>query len=132
MTRLPPCGGSGLKYIWTVSALEQSQSPSMRREWIEIRKYHSAHMRWPCLPPCGGSGLKWTKIMRDEDEIMSPSMRREWIEMLCLRPSKMGTVSPSMRREWIEMLVTATSSIVRSASPSMRREWIEISNRMIT
>ena len=76
--------------------------------------------------------MKWTKIMRDEDEIMSPSMRREWIEMLCLRPSKMGTVSPSMRREWIEMLVTATSSIVRSASPSMRREWIEISNRMIT
>ena len=41
--------------------------------------------------------------MRDEDEIMSPSMRREWIEMLCLRPSKMGTVSPSMRREWIEI-----------------------------
>ena len=104
----------------------------MRREWIEIRKYHSAHMRWPCLPPCGGSGLKWTKIMRDEDEIMSPSMRREWIEMLCLRPSKMGTVSPSMRREWIEIAQPGRRGSAALRSPSMRREWIEISNRMIT
>ena len=70
--------------------------------------------------------------MRDEDEIMSPSMRREWIEMLCLRPSKMGTVSPSMRREWIEIAQPGRRGSAALRSPSMRREWIEISNRMIT
>ena len=61
--------------------------------------------------------------MRDEDEIMSPSMRREWIEMLCLRPSKMGTVSPSMRREWIEIL--HDFSIPRSREVSLHAEGVD-------
>ena len=33
---LPPCGGSGLKYFAVSAAPSLSQSPSMRREWIEM------------------------------------------------------------------------------------------------
>ena len=33
---LPPCGGSGLKYIHANLSSVFSTSPSMRREWIEI------------------------------------------------------------------------------------------------
>ena len=36
MVRLPPCGGSGLKYGVSVDYLLGRVSPSMRREWIEI------------------------------------------------------------------------------------------------
>ena len=35
---LPPCGGSGLKCIGDIIPDESSESPSMRREWIEISK----------------------------------------------------------------------------------------------
>ena len=34
--RLPPCGGSGLKYMQIMNHYRIMMSPSMRREWIEI------------------------------------------------------------------------------------------------
>ena len=33
---LPPCGGSGLKYVAALALKSLAESPSMRREWIEI------------------------------------------------------------------------------------------------
>ena len=58
--RLPPCGGSGLKYVWKLIL-----------QVFRIR-----------LPPCGGSGLKYHfKRLVSAKENQSPSMRREWIEM---------------------------------------------------
>ena len=33
---LPPCGGSGLKFLITSFPKNATTSPSMRREWIEI------------------------------------------------------------------------------------------------
>ena len=36
---LPPCGGSGLKYIMTVSSIKPLLSPSVWREWIEMSEY---------------------------------------------------------------------------------------------
>ena len=33
---LPPCGGSGLKFLMAHLLILIMQSPSMRREWIEI------------------------------------------------------------------------------------------------
>ena len=33
---LPPCGGSGLKWIGDIVTVRDYVSPSMRREWIEI------------------------------------------------------------------------------------------------
>ena len=58
-------------------------SPSMRREWIEIRQENI--------------GI---------NDIVSPSMRREWIEMFCQQLLILNYLrSPSMRREWIEMLL---------------------------
>ena len=35
------------------------ESPSMRREWIEISVRHVNYIACLCLPPCGGSGLKF-------------------------------------------------------------------------
>ena len=36
---LPPCGGSGLKYLSGYLRGRRQQSPSMRREWIEIADF---------------------------------------------------------------------------------------------
>ena len=77
---LPPCGGSGLKFLiarkntksetspsmrreWIeIQCLcvktERSKSPSMRREWIEIDFVDKINLSFSSLPPCGGSGLK--------------------------------------------------------------------------
>ena len=123
---LPPCGGSGLKFWMPSATLTHWESPSMRREWIEISS-HSAEQT-ACLspsmrrewiempetvhllakrirlPPCGGSGLKYGTQNDRKSVLQSPSMRREWIEisadMAVCHPSLM---SPSMRREWIEI-----------------------------
>ena len=68
-------------------------SPSMRREWIEIR---------------------WSNDIINGIE--SPSMRREWIEMSSVCNALPFPTSPSMRREWIEIAASrdANSSIVVS------------------
>ena len=124
---LPPCGGSGLKYLSGYLRGRRQQSPSMRREWIEMSRCLRR------LPPA----------------CPSPSMRREWIEMFFTGQNKcFPQLSPSMRREWIEIFwvivaqekapglppcggsglkcrVRAPETNV-SLSPSMRREWIEI------
>ena len=56
------------------------ESPSTRREWIEIQKYK--------LP---------------DDGVVSPSTRREWIEISGKYASEKFETSPSTRREWIEI-----------------------------
>ena len=56
--RLPPHGGSGLKYTDCGAKFISIQSPSTRREWIEI--------------PWRGQRIP---------AILSPSTRREWIEI---------------------------------------------------
>ena len=56
--RLPPHGGSGLKYGFQQSLQDD-----------------------PRLPPHGGSGLKLDMVGDLADHIQSPSTRREWIEM---------------------------------------------------
>ena len=48
-----------MKWIFRISLKSKTKSPSMRREWIEIRRY----------------------IQYVSKSTMSPSMRREWIEM---------------------------------------------------
>ena len=123
--RLPPCGGSGLKWNPPFVECGIRLSPSMRREWIEIRIYAS-------------------KLRHDG----SPSMRREWIEIILACIRRCRTWSPSMRREWIEIPVMVRNPRtlrglppcggsglkcfrrlqlrINHSSPSMRREWIEI------
>ena len=57
-------------------------SPSMRREWIEIRKLKAIRIVQSRLPPCGGSGLKSVMSLNFSAlSFSSPSMRREWIEI---------------------------------------------------
>ena len=59
--RLPPCGGSGLKFVVAADIAGLKVG----------------------LPPCGGSGLKCDVGCADALNIyVSPSMRREWIEIL--------------------------------------------------
>ena len=127
MTRLPPCGGSGLKYIWTVSALEQSQSPSMRREWIEIRKYHSAHMRWPCLPPCGGSGLKCKIVARQQVQEGLPPCGGSGLKCYGYIISHISERLPPCGGSGLKFCMIFLF-LVLVKSPSMRREWIEITS----
>ena len=62
-------------------SINETASPSMRREWIEIQK-----------------------LVTISGRLLSPSMRREWIEMQCVQVFVAAREkSPSMRREWIEM-----------------------------
>ena len=70
------------------------ESPSTRREWIEIKNY--------TLPADSG---------------VSPSTRREWIEMLLQISLYIGILkSPSTRREWIEIFAAATARLYRCVS----------------
>ena len=55
---LPPHGGSGLKYKIVFPRRTVPQSPSTRREWIEMRSFFSMSFVSISLPPHGGSGLK--------------------------------------------------------------------------
>ena len=103
--RLPPCGGSGLKYYsdrhilnlstspsmrrewieitnWRIMGAGDKRSPSMRREWIEIISHSVSPFSFLCLPPCGGSGLKFEHFHLICVPVVSPSMRREWIEIV--------------------------------------------------
>ena len=122
---LPPHGGSGLKSLRSFWAYITFQSPSTRREWIEI------------------SSSAFTSAT-----FGSPSTRREWIEIGKGQFFTPYSVSPSTRREWIEIRVKKCVSAnftglpphggsgLKSAesmrpkslrrSPSTRREWIEI------
>ena len=56
---LPPCGGSGLKCSNHGDILSDLESPSMRREWIEMQRHLKSRFA----------------------DSTSPSMRREWIEI---------------------------------------------------
>ena len=56
--RLPPCGGSGLKYKIVGKFRRVFQSPSVWREWIEIRD-----------------------VLQKPTKATSPSVWREWIEI---------------------------------------------------
>ena len=66
VTSLPPCGGSGLKFIAGVVAVRVHQSPSMRREWIEIAETYNGDDYAGSLPPCGGSGLKYPHLHHND------------------------------------------------------------------
>ena len=80
------------------------ESPSTRREWIEIKNSPIYQKRESRLPPHGGSGLKFhgSAVCRSSAE--SPSTRREWIEMALEANILASHLSPSTRREWIEMI----------------------------
>ena len=58
--RLPPCGGSGLKFMMMRFLNDLLLSPSVWREWIEIE----------LICACVFS-------------VSSPSVWREWIEIRC-------------------------------------------------
>ena len=47
-----------MKYGKSIVRYIIKESPSMRREWIEIDYYMKMVDGKECLPPCGGSGLK--------------------------------------------------------------------------
>ena len=58
LNRLPPHGGSGLKYPGGDYERFDYGSPSTRREWIEIAGIQPRCLSGQRLPPHGGSGLK--------------------------------------------------------------------------
>ncbi len=126
LLRLPPCGGSGLKCRQSSVTGSWIQSPSMRREWIEIgsllrhghrgRKSPSMRREWiemqdvrndetlcGCLPPCGGSGLKWSGDRENTADRCLPPCGGSGLKCVCRRRTGGTGVSPSMRREWIEI-----------------------------
>ncbi len=71
------------------------ESPSMRREWIEMRTGYIGHTYYG----------------------RSPSMRREWIEMHLGKRSVLRLRSPSMRREWIEMFTPSPGKSIAASLP---------------
>ena len=47
-----------MKFFDAETLSANSTSPSMRREWIEMKLTAEKHKHLVSLPPCGGSGLK--------------------------------------------------------------------------
>ena len=79
------------------------RSPSMRREWIEIpadRRYCGGK---GSLPPCGGSGLKYRRTHRFFHRICLPPCGGSGLKFRRDRITMREISSPSMRREWIEI-----------------------------
>ena len=146
---LPPCGGSGLKFQCYTGIIDFLESPSMRREWIEISCSAMISALSSGLPPCGGSGLKFRTTADLVTLWKSPSMRREWIEINSINgdrkynaglPPCGGSGLKCIGQLYDVMTDTGLppcggsglkSKIVQhfgvtTESPSMRREWIEI------
>ena len=82
-----------MKSIIVKDSTDGAMSPSMRREWIEMKKN-----------------------VQSIERKVSPSMRREWIEMTDTRQCLFRQRSPSMRREWIEMHVLQRRSMRTAVS----------------
>ena len=89
-----------MKYLLRLRHTEPDQSPSMRREWIE--------MECTCL----------ATVLEP-----SPSMRREWIEIQRSLKAPKTIASPSMRREWIEIFVRIP--IRRTTMVSLHAEGVD-------
>ena len=73
-----------MKYADTPKYHRTNTSPSIRREWIEMKSIGIV-----IIPP------------------RSPSIRREWIEIQHQLVNYNENASPSIRREWIEILIAA-------------------------
>ena len=81
---LPPCGGSGLKFIFFAPRCRLSPGlPPCGGSGLKYHfsRYFQSFKNTPSLPPCGGSGLKCFQPGTILDMQWSPSMRREWIEI---------------------------------------------------
>ena len=79
-------------------------SPSMRREWIEIKSLCCLMMLSKGLPPCGGSGLKCITASVFQSVTKGlPPCGGSGLKFLCLVQFVKYSRSPSMRREWIEI-----------------------------
>ena len=126
--RLPPCGGSGLKYKRNLRNMKKRTSPSMRREWIEIPVSAAMSTAWNTspsmrrewieishstpiaifkhrLPPCGGSGLKFETKYIIVNVFRLPPCGGSGLKCYGFGDDAEIAGSPSMRREWIEISV---------------------------
>ena len=77
---LPPCGGSGLKYLPFFFTPASSGLPPCGGSGLKL-EISMTHVTNIGLPPCGGSGLKSELVELPQPAKQSPSMRREWIEI---------------------------------------------------
>ena len=55
------------------------ESPSMRREWIEMPWLYTQDSEAESLPPCGGSGLKYY-LQSAPKEITKVSLHAEGVD----------------------------------------------------
>ena len=89
-----------MKYIRNARRPSGAQSPSARREWIEMdAQSRSRHQR------------------------ESPSARREWIEIASGSSDAPACWSPSARREWIE--IVRQKNLPRPVFVSLREEGVD-------
>ncbi len=100
---LPPCGGSGLKFESVEISCLSVESPSMRREWIEMTNGVDGAGEKIGLPPCGGSGLKCLTQQQQNYVFGLPPCGGSGLKFHDISTAPHVPRSPSMRREWIEI-----------------------------
>ena len=105
--------------IYTLNpAILPTASPSTRREWIEMLRCTGCAVGTGCLPPHGGSGLKSSVLSMTLNR--SPRLPPHGGSGLKCRwsPASGGTGrSPSTRREWIEISPSRSGGTVRTRLP---------------
>ena len=79
------------------------ESPSMRREWIEMQMTRRWRPTPWSLPPCGGSGLKCMDAQNSTVQFGLPPCGGSGLKCLGTSRQRLIPGSPSMRREWIEI-----------------------------
>ena len=125
---LPPCGGSGLKFESVEISCLSVESPSMRREWIEMTNGVDGAGEKIGLPPCGGSGLKFGHSLT-ACLLISRLPPCGGSGLKCLTQQQQNYVFglPPCGGSGLKFHDISTAPHV-PRSPSMRREWIEIPN----
>ena len=131
-TESPSMRREWIEILQLYGILAVRKSPSMRREWIEMMLSIGDTAPVSCLPPCGGSGLKYYYAQIITVWSSLPPCGGSGLKCVSIVNSSFSTKSPSMRREWIEMRRNLGKNASWNASPSMRREWIEIFLRDIS
>ncbi len=125
------------------------QSPSTRREWIEINALTPTNARSLCLPPHGGSGLKSLPYRIALSRACLPPHGGSGLKSEAVWTEMCGVLSlPPHGGSGLKSLVSYCDNVEQSLpphggsglkcpamdavgmsirSPSTRREWIEIS-----
>ena len=109
--------------------MENKESPSSQRAWIEIFLAGTIVVLEVVALLAEGVDRNFVVPVSYHTTAGSPSSQRAWIEISLHSYDCAEVVSPSSQRAWIEIWIARWMEPRRPPSPSSQRAWIEIGQR---